>query len=579
MKTTFHETLNQYLEQLSCTRRDLSEASGLSPATVSRYCRGERIPEPDSPQMHQLIRGLMALSAQRGVSLSKEELDAAFHSVQTDTVPAADAFPERLELLLNTLGIRSVELARALSYDPSYISRILSGSRRPGNIDQFAAAAADYAIRRIRGEDDITAVISLPGLSAESDSSAALTKAVQQWLLSGTVPAADSLSRFLEKLSDFDLQEYMKAIHFDDWKLPPATFHLPTSRTYTTLPKMMEAELDFMRTTVMSRSTEECILYSDMPMQEMAADPVFPRKWMFGMGMMLKKGLHLTIIHDVNRPFEEMMLGLESNIPLYMTGMISPYYLPNSQRGTFCHLLKVSGAAALEGSAIAGHHNSGKYVLYRSAEDVAHYRKRAEDLLSRALPLMDICRSSEKSHFAEILQASWKGEDRIGFCGSLPLGLIPEDLLPAMMERGGLLQEEQEQIRHHVREYRKTLEAFLSEKRIHLTVPDLSREQFEASPLSLDLSELFVETDIPYTYEEYRRHLAAVEEFASHHGNFLLEKEPVQVFHNISYTVIGDRMVIVSKLNSPAVHFVIHHKKMVRAFRGFVPPIIDREED
>lgn len=32
-----------------------------------------------------------------------------------------------------------------------------------------------------------------------------------------------------------------------------------------------------------------------------------------------EKGLHLNIIHNIDRPFEEMMLGLESWIPLYMT--------------------------------------------------------------------------------------------------------------------------------------------------------------------------------------------------------------------------------------------------------------------
>lgn len=41
---------------------------------------------------------------------------------------------------------------------------------------------------------------------------------------------------------------------------------------------------------------------------------------MLGLALLLKKGLHLNIIHSLNRPFQEMMLGLESHIPLYMTG-------------------------------------------------------------------------------------------------------------------------------------------------------------------------------------------------------------------------------------------------------------------
>ena len=118
---------------------------------------------------------------------------------------------------------------------------------------------------------------------------------------------------------------------------------------------MMDAELDFLKTTALSRSADPVILYSDMPMTEMARDPDFPKKWMFGMAALLKKGLHLHIIHNLDRSFSEMMLGLESHIPMYMTGQISPYYLKNAQNNVFLHFLKVSGSAALSGEAIAGH--------------------------------------------------------------------------------------------------------------------------------------------------------------------------------------------------------------------------------
>ncbi len=53
------------------------------------------------------------------------------------------------------------------------------------------------------------------------------------------------------------------------------------------------------------------------------------------MAMMLKKGLHLNQIHNLDRSFEDMMLGLESWIPMYMTGQISPYYLKNALGGPF----------------------------------------------------------------------------------------------------------------------------------------------------------------------------------------------------------------------------------------------------
>ena len=85
-------------------------------------------------------------------------------------------------------------------------------------------------------------------------------------------------------------------------------FQLPTSKTYFGLKEMMESELDFPKATVLSKSMEPVIMYSDMP-------------------MMLKKGLHLNQIHNLDRSFEDMMLGLESWIPMYMTGRLPPIIL------------------------------------------------------------------------------------------------------------------------------------------------------------------------------------------------------------------------------------------------------------
>ena len=46
--------------------------------------------------------------------------------------------------------------------------------------------------------------------------------------------------------------------------------------------------------------------------EDMAADEDFAKKYMFGLAMVLKKGLHINIIHDVERPMKDMMLGLEN---------------------------------------------------------------------------------------------------------------------------------------------------------------------------------------------------------------------------------------------------------------------------
>ena len=147
-----------------------------------------------------------------------------------------------------------------------------------------------------------------------------MRKKIREWLIAGEGSPVGEISRFLSALDEFDLNEYIKVIHFDELKVPTVPFSLPTTKVYRGLRRMKDADLDFLKATVISPSMQDVTMFSDMPMGEMAKDEDFAKKWMFGMAMLLKKGLHLNMIHDVDRPFSEMMLGLESYIPMYMTG-------------------------------------------------------------------------------------------------------------------------------------------------------------------------------------------------------------------------------------------------------------------
>ena len=573
---TFAEQLNAYIVKLGTTYTGLAREAGLSASALAHYVKGEREPDAESEPLRKIVRGLVSLSQNAGTPLEEGAVAASLKQTLSDGLQVPyDVYLANLNTLLKALEIRGGMLAKALSYDPSHISKILSGQRRPGDVRKFTDEVASFVARSYAGGADSRRLAGLLDCTEDTARSPALLReTTAKWLGSNALPTGDdSIGHFLGKLDGFDLDEFIQSIHFNDIKLPTAPFQLPTTKVYTGIGEMMESELDFIRATVLSRSKEDCILYSDMPLEEMASDPEFPKKWMFGRAMMLKKGLRLHIVHDVNRPFDEMMLGLEMHIPMYMTGQIAPYYLPAPQNGVFTHLLNVSGAAALVGHAMAGHQADGKYMLFKSKEDVAHYRKRAEQLLEKALPLMDIYRADRKRAFTAHLQKLWQKGDRRVVHSSLPLYTLPEDLLNGILARSGLPDADAEAIRTHRADALAAVEALLADCKLTLVLPELSREAFEAAPLHLALSELFIESDLPYRYEEYTAHLAHTKAFAASHPNLTLETDPFPTFRNITYTVIGREQVVVSKNQSPVIHFVIHHKKMVKAFQNFIPPI------
>ena len=384
------------------------------------------------------------------------------------------------------------------------------------------------------------------------------------------------VSHFLARLDEFDLNEYIRSIRFDELKVPAAPFQLPTSRSYFGLQQMMESELDFMKAAVLSRSMEPVILYSDMPMEQMAQDPEFPKKWMFGMAMLLKKGLTLRIIHNIDRSMSEMMLGLESFIPMYMTGQIEPYYFKTPQNGVFLHFMRSAGTVALTGEAVAGHHSEGRYDLTKAKGEVAYCRRRAEAMLENASPLMDIYREDGAARLNAFLLADSRTPGRRRYIlHTPPLCTMEPDCLAALLEKQGLPEENRQRIRAYARTRREQLETILLTDTVHLELPRLTERAFAQFPPALPLSGLFYGQDVPYTYETYLAHLAQTEAFAAAHPRCELEFTGGGAFRNLQITIHEGQWAMVSKGKSPAIHFVIRHPKLRAAIERFVPPMVE----
>lgn len=573
----FKKLLDDYMKQLDCTAKDLAENSGLSAATISRYRSGERIPEDESENFARLINGIVSIAESKRIpDISEQSVSEAFSPYVRNNVDIAH-LQKNFHTLLTVVPINISDLARFLNYDPSYISRIRNGQRQPANPTEFARKISIFVTKHFQTVEQKAVISSLINCPMEELSNYTdFQDRMTNWLLAGSGAVKDSMTVFLEKLDEFNLNEYIHSIHFNELKIPSVPFQIPISRTYWGIKEMMESELDFLKATVLSKSTAPVIMYSDMPMKEMAKDPEFPKKWMFGMAMMLKKGLHLYQIHNLDRSFDEMMLGLESWIPMYMTGLISPYYLKNVQNNTFLHLLKVSGSAALSGEAITGCHENGKYYLTKSKREVAYYQRRADELLKNADSLMDIYRSEREAELNTFLISDIrKSGKRRGIRSTLPLYTISEELLEQILTRHGMDSGQKQRIRKHVKAQKERIVSILESETLEDEVPALTPEEFSKNPPVLDLSGIFCETNLPYSEEEYMMHMSDTKAFARKNPNYILRISTTHAFHNLQILVHEGQWAIISKSKAPAIHFIIHHPKLRNAIENFIPPIVE----
>ena len=91
------------------------------------------------------------LAEQKGdLSLSQESVLGAFRKALRYEGNGQTRLAANFDLLINVLHMRLGEMARALNFDPSYLSRVRTGQRTPVNLASFARAVGNYTARRCR---------------------------------------------------------------------------------------------------------------------------------------------------------------------------------------------------------------------------------------------------------------------------------------------------------------------------------------------------------------------------------------------------------------------------------------------
>lgn len=571
----FKDQLNIYMKELNCTAKQISEISELSAASLSRYRNGERIPETKSNTLNSIAKALAHLSSTTPAPLKEQDILDAFYACSDINTSDNESFRNKLNTLIDTLDLSINELCKSTGYESSAFFRIRRGTRNPSDPIRLGQDVSSYITRECTDNERIEKLNILISGYKDADMSERF-ECLFHWLMETDAKPVNDMESFLKKLDDFDLNDFITSIHYDDIKVPTAPFQIPSSKYYYGLQEMMKAEIDFLKATVLNRSQQDVIIYSDIPMEEMSKDPQFPKKWIFGMAVMLKKGLHLNMIHNVDRPMHEMMLGLEGWIPMYMTGQVTPYYLKDAQNQIFHHLLKVSGSAALNGDAIKNHHLEGRYHLTNNKEEVRYYRKEAEYLLEHAKPLMEIFRLADADEFRKVTDSNFMETGKRRNILSAPsLFTMDHEYLERMLNDNNVEETVKNKVLFHHLYLQKNMEHVVENNEIAEELPYISDEEFESNPPSLCISDLFPGKDIHYTKQQYQDHLAMCKEYEKTHANYHISLSRRAVFRNLQIFIVTGKYVIISKNNSPVIHFVIRHPRLCSAIENFIPPMID----
>ena len=223
----FCEQLNAYIEQFECSSKELVSSSGLSSTVISRYRKGERTPNLRSTQLEKLVTGLYKISKSKNINLTKSEIYNTLSKTLNDIAIDFEQLSKNFNDILFTLNLSIADLSRAIDYDASLLSKIRTGNRNPSRPQEFVESVCKFIVAKYTSIDDKKAISLLIGCPIEDiKNDSVYFRKLLYWFSTNSVTNHNEINKFLNHLDDFNLDNYIKAIHFDEMKIPFVPFLL-----------------------------------------------------------------------------------------------------------------------------------------------------------------------------------------------------------------------------------------------------------------------------------------------------------------------------------------------------------------
>ena len=404
---------------------------------------------------------------------------------------------EKLDFLIRVTETQNNILGKAISFDPSYISRIRTGTRGVPRHREFIYPAAAFFAQAVhtKAQKDKLAKTICPGKDWPEDLNDAIAL-IAGWL-KRDIAAGSSFGSYGDGIPQFHPSESV------------AEF-APEKQTkfYYGNAGKRECVIRFLTELAALNEPVKLLLHSEEDLQWMYENQDFIRNWAILLKTILQNGGRIVIVHTVRRSRREMLEAIAKWSPLYATGLIESYYCPKLRDNIFKRTLFI----ASEKAAILGHTTgeAGKNrlnMLLYDAHAVHVLEKEFYDFLSMCRPLLKIYNSSNFAQIAPILSRFPAAGSRTVQLHSTPSWLsMPEDVVKSLSLHPGC-----ELFYDFVSRYRDLL--FLQEGKQPcpvtdmFTLPDIAT--VKAGRVAVPLADVFGLPALCYTGEEFRQHLAA----------------------------------------------------------------------
>ncbi|MBQ9179552.1 MAG: helix-turn-helix transcriptional regulator [Firmicutes bacterium] len=567
------DVLKKYILICGASVTELSEKSGVSLSTLSRYMNGARIPDADGDHIKKLARGIYLLLCEKGDRSSgteEEILDSLQECAREEKQePDYEGTRDKLRNVLLQLGISVNRLADGTFYSVSSISRFMSGTSKPRDLEQFVDHISKFITKDAEDSGKTGELRKMLEESTKTEpEDSEICDVLRAWLLgqySGN--SNQSSQELLTKIDEFNYEAYMANVDMSAIEGIPVTKRkLPVTKRFHGQKGMETGIMDFFKATVTSSSKEPLFIYSDHPIEHRADDRETLDRWKQAAGVAVLQGRELHVLHDVRRPIEEIVLGLESWLPLYMTGRVRSYYIEQAAESPFKHILMVSGSAALSGYSVSGIMTESNYVFTKSIPKIAESRKAANALIMQSRVLAEAYDGSMSKEYRKfLLEDSDEVGDRVTYSETPPICTISEELLEDILDNNNVTGQSREVILQYAKEEKERISKILK----HSKVKEIIKEKKDASDhienINLLLDGCSERLEIKYNEEQYLEHIRLTEEFAKEEPNYILVTTSETKVSHTRIVARKDGTIVVSRNTGREFHISINYPKLVNS--------------
>lgn len=425
------DKINTALDTMEVTISDVAKAGGCTPSNLNRIKNGVRTPPMSSPTIRHLADGLMEIARKRhmmgelcslcGARLldsEDEEREKLIRWLYEDepayvrpykkrnnagsasvrqSLSRGNEFSSHLNDLIKLAGMSNRRLGKEAGLDQSYISRLRRGERIPRYRSPYLIQICEVLLNSIIKDGKIRDLSLLTSISEEDLFEKEGSDGLRRWLFGyGTVTgylAAEelmgtiaSIDEMIEKARTETSWEYDIDQMLEEAGKNNAGIECGNEWRYVGVDGIRSAVTRFLAE-MLQNGEKEVLLYCDQSMDWMEGDFGLTLKAL--MIELIRSGVKIHIIHNVDRLMTELVTAVEWWMPLYLSGNISSSYCRRSAGKRFSHTLFIRpGKACIAGTSAVGLESRAVYHYSTDSETAGLAEDSFNSILKGSLPLV-----------------------------------------------------------------------------------------------------------------------------------------------------------------------------------------------